>query len=110
MTIRLSTLSNGFRVITETMPGLRSASLGVWIGSGSRDERAEENGVAHFLEHMAFKGMTRRSALDIAEEIYNFARFYSLGFARSVDEYARPQVNTSALVFSAEPKKGVTNE
>ena len=87
MTIRLSTLSNGFRVITETMPGLRSASLGVWIGSGSRDERAEENGVAHFLEHMAFKGTTRRSALDIAEEIENVGGHLNAYTSREATAY-----------------------
>lgn len=69
MTIRLSTLPNGFRVITEHMPSLRSASLGVWVAAGSRNEAEAENGVAHFLEHMAFKGTPRRSALAIAEEI-----------------------------------------
>ena len=69
MTIRLSTLPNGFRVITENMPGFGSATLGVWIAAGSRNETAEQNGVAHVLEHMAFKGTSKRSALDIAEEI-----------------------------------------
>ncbi|MGB0505436.1 MAG: M16 family metallopeptidase [Pikeienuella sp.] len=69
MTIQLTTLSNGVRVISESMPGLGSTALGVWIGSGSRDELAQENGVAHFLEHMAFKGTGRRTALEIAEQI-----------------------------------------
>ncbi len=69
MTIRLSTLANGFRVITEDMPGLRSASIGVWIAAGSRNEAKSENGIAHFLEHMAFKGTTKRTALAIAEDI-----------------------------------------
>lgn len=69
MTIQLTTLNNGVRVITEDMPGLGSTALGVWIASGSRDETAEENGIAHFLEHMAFKGTNQRSALKIAEQI-----------------------------------------
>ena len=69
MSIQVETLSNGFRVVTERMEGLASAALGVWVDAGARHERAEENGIAHFLEHMAFKGTSRRSALQIAEEI-----------------------------------------
>ncbi|GAB5433710.1 MAG: hypothetical protein EpisKO_30800 [Epibacterium sp.] len=51
------------------MPGLQSAALGIWVSAGGRHERLEQNGVAHFLEHMAFKGTKRRSALQIAEAI-----------------------------------------
>jgi predicted Zn-dependent peptidase len=69
MTVRIDTLSNGFRVATERMPGLASAAIGVWVEAGARHERAEQNGIAHFLEHMAFKGTARRTALAIAEEI-----------------------------------------
>lgn len=69
MTVRVDTLPNGFRVATERMPGLASAAVGVWVEAGARHERADQNGVAHFLEHMAFKGTARRSALQIAEEI-----------------------------------------
>jgi predicted Zn-dependent peptidase len=69
MTVQVDTLPNGFRVATERMPGLASAAIGVWVEAGARHERAEQNGIAHFLEHMAFKGTARRSALQIAEEI-----------------------------------------
>lgn len=69
MNIRVDTLPNGFRVATERMPGLASAAIGVWVDAGSRHERAEQNGIAHFLEHMAFKGTGARSALQIAEAI-----------------------------------------
>ncbi len=69
MTVRLHTLSNGFRIATEHMPGLKSASIGVWVLAGGRHERAEQNGIAHFLEHMAFKGTATRTALQIAEAI-----------------------------------------
>ena len=69
MNTRITTLDNGFRIVTEAMPGLASAAVGVWINAGARNETAEENGIAHFLEHMAFKGTARRSALRIAEEI-----------------------------------------
>src|SRR3569833_1189105 len=51
------------------MPRLETASLGVWVGAGSRDERPNEHGISHLLEHMAFKGTTRRTARQIAEEI-----------------------------------------
>lgn len=87
MTIRLSTLPNGFRVITEHMPGLGSASLGVWIGAGSRNETAAENGIAHFLEHMAFKGTARRSALAIAEEIENVGGHLNAYTSREATAY-----------------------
>jgi predicted Zn-dependent peptidase len=64
-----SLLTSGLRVVTEWVPGVRSASVGVWIGAGSRDETAGQAGAAHFLEHLLFKGTTRRSAAQIAEEI-----------------------------------------
>ncbi len=61
--IRLTTLPNGLRIITEAMPGLASASIGIWVLAGGRHEAAAQNGIAHFLEHMAFKGTDTRSAL-----------------------------------------------
>ena len=69
MTTNLSTLANGLRVVTHDMPHLETVSLGAWVGVGARHDPARENGIAHFLEHMAFKGTSRRSAQDIAEEI-----------------------------------------
>ena len=69
MTVRISTLANGLRVVTDTADHVESASVGMWFGAGARYERPEENGVAHLLEHMVFKGTARRSAQDIAEEI-----------------------------------------
>ena len=67
--IELTTLSNGVRILTEPMPGMRSASLGIWVGAGSRHETAAENGAAHYIEHMVFKGTETRSAADIAQEM-----------------------------------------
>jgi predicted Zn-dependent peptidase len=67
--IEITVLTNGVRVITEAMPHVRSVSVGIWIGSGSRRESAEENGISHFIEHMLFKGTTRRSAEDIARSV-----------------------------------------
>ena len=69
MTIRLSTLENGMRVLTDRMASVETVSIGVWVAVGTRHEPAQINGVAHLLEHMAFKGTTRRSALEIAAEI-----------------------------------------
>ncbi|GAA5518792.1 putative zinc protease Rv2782c [Demequina sediminis] len=65
--IRRSVLPGGVRVLTEQIPGMRSATFGAWIGVGSRDEAPEHAGSTHFLEHLLFKGTARRSALDIAE-------------------------------------------
>jgi predicted Zn-dependent peptidase len=59
-------LSNGLTIVTEAMPAVRSVSLGVWLRTGSRNERESENGITHFLEHMVFKGTTNRSAEEIA--------------------------------------------
>ncbi len=65
--IRRSVLPGGIRVLTEQMPGLRSATVGAWVGVGSRDERDGHHGSTHFLEHLLFKGTARRNAMDIAE-------------------------------------------
>ena len=62
MSVEVTRLSNGLTVATETMPTLESAALGVWVKAGARDETEREHGIAHLLEHMAFKGTTRRSA------------------------------------------------
>ena len=67
--IRKTLLPNGLLVLTESMPHLRSVSMGAWIGTGSRDEAPEVNGVSHFVEHMVFKGTTSRSAQQIAREV-----------------------------------------
>jgi predicted Zn-dependent peptidase len=69
MSVEVTTLKSGISVVTDAMPHLESASLGVWVASGSRDEHHDEHGISHFLEHMAFKGTRRRSARQIAEEI-----------------------------------------
>ena len=69
MTVRLTTLNNGLRVVTHDMPAVETASVGVWVGAGTRNETPDVNGVAHLLEHMAFKGTETRSATDIAEQI-----------------------------------------
>ena len=70
-TTEITTLDSGLRVATETMPGLQTASVGVWVDVGARYEAPDVNGVAHMLEHMAFKGTVRRNAKEIAEAIEN---------------------------------------
>ena len=69
MSVAVTRLSSGITVVTDDMPHLETASLGVWVRAGSRHEEPDEHGISHLLEHMAFKGTTRRTARQIAEEI-----------------------------------------
>src|SRR5258706_15349579 len=69
MSVEVTHLPAGLVVVTDVMPHLQTAALGVWVGSGSRNEQPDEHGISHLLEHMAFKGTTRRTARQIAEEI-----------------------------------------
>ncbi len=69
MSVRVTMLGNGMRVLTDRMDSVETVSIGVWVDVGTRHEPSQINGVAHLLEHMAFKGTERRSALDIAAEI-----------------------------------------
>ncbi|MFE1963042.1 M16 family metallopeptidase [Streptomyces sp. NPDC059479] len=68
-TVRRTTLPGGLRVVTETLPSVRSATFGIWVQVGSRDETPALNGATHYLEHLLFKGTGRRSALDISSAI-----------------------------------------
>ncbi len=93
-TVRRSLLPNGLRIITEAMPGVRSASIGVWVGTGSRDETPRLSGASHFLEHLLFKGTATRSALEISASMdavggeFNAftAREYTCFHARVLDD------------------------
>ena len=85
--VRVTTLDNGFRIVTERMPGLKSASLGVWVSAGCRNERLQQNGIAHFLEHMAFKGTKKRNALQIAEEIEDVGGYINAYTSREMTAY-----------------------
>ena len=69
MSVDVTKLPSGLTVVTDTMPHLETAALGVWAGVGGRDEKPNEHGISHLLEHMAFKGTTRRSSREIVEEI-----------------------------------------
>ena len=69
MSVEITTLPSGLRIVTHAMREVETVSLGVWLGAGARNESEHENGISHLLEHMAFKGTARRSARAIAEEI-----------------------------------------
>ncbi len=92
---RKTTLPNGLRVITETIPSVRSVSVGLWVFTGSRDERAEQSGISHFIEHMVFKGTQKRRMRQIAKSLESVGGYlnaftskeYTCYFARSLDEH-----------------------
>jgi len=87
LTLQTHRLKNGLRIVTENMPGLKSASIGIWIKAGGRHESIEQNGVAHFLEHMAFKGTKRRSSLQIAEAIEDVGGYINAYTSREMTAY-----------------------
>ena len=87
MTVEIHRLSNGMRVVTERMPGLASAAVGIWVTAGCRHEAPEQNGIAHFLEHMAFKGTARRNALQIAEAIEDVGGYINAYTSREMTAY-----------------------
>jgi predicted Zn-dependent peptidase len=87
MSVNVDVLSNGLRVVTERMDGLGSASIGMWVAAGCRHEKADQNGVAHFLEHMAFKGTARRTAAQIAEEIETVGGYLNAYTSRETTAY-----------------------
>jgi predicted Zn-dependent peptidase len=107
--VRRSVLPGGLRVITEAMPGVRSASLGIWVGVGSRDESRSLAGASHFLEHLLFKGTATRTALDISEsldavggEMNAFtSKEYTCYHARVLDEDLPLAIDTMADMVTA---------
>ncbi len=87
MTVETHVLANGLRIAVEPMPGLRSASIGVFLTAGGRHERIEQNGIAHFLEHMAFKGTPTRTAQQIAEEIEDVGGYINAYTGKEMTAY-----------------------
>lgn len=85
--IKITTLANGVRVVTDEMPAVESVSVGIWVRAGARFETDEVNGVAHLLEHMMFKGTPRRTALQIAEAIEDVGGHINAYTAREVTAY-----------------------
>jgi len=89
------TLPSGLRLVTESMPQVRSVTVGVWLTRGSRHESAAESGIAHFVEHMLFKGRRPRSARQIAQEIDSIggqldaftAKEYASYYIKVLDEH-----------------------
>ena len=88
MTIFTHSLSNGLRVAVEETPNFKTASIGVWINVGTRFESKAENGIAHFLEHMAFKGTHSRTSLEIAKDIENIGGYVNAYTSREVTSYS----------------------
>ena len=92
--VRRTLLPGGLRVITEQVPGVRSVAFGIWVNAGSRDETAAQMGSAHYLEHLLFKGTSRRSAMDISSSIEAVGgdlnafttKEYTCYYARVLDE------------------------
>ena len=91
----VTTLDCGVRIVTERVPSVRSVSIGMWIGAGSRDESAAEAGISHFIEHLLFKGSNRYSAVDIAQVFDELggelnaatAKEYTVLYARMLDAH-----------------------
>ena len=83
----LTTLPSGLRVASRTLAQARSISVGIWVNAGARDERDAETGIAHMLEHMAFKGTKRRSARDIATEVENVGGYMNAHTSREETAY-----------------------
>lgn len=107
---KITVLSNGIRVISEEIPYVRSVSIGVWIGNGSRCEEKTENGMSHFIEHMLFKGTERRDAKEIASEIDSVGgqinafttREYTCFYTKTLDEHTELAVDVlSDMLFSS---------
>jgi predicted Zn-dependent peptidase len=105
----LTTLDGGTRVVTEPLPAVRSAAVGLWIGTGSRDEDDARAGVSHFLEHLLFKGTASYSAIEIAELFDTFggelnaatARDYTVVYARVLDEHLETALDVMTdMVFA----------
>ncbi len=87
MSIQVTELSNGLRVVSDRVETVETVSLGAWVDVGTRDEAAELNGISHLLEHMAFKGTTRRTALQIVEEIEDAGGHLNAYTAREMTAY-----------------------
>src|SRR6188474_1253630 len=105
----LTTLDGGARIITEPLPSVRSAAIGIWIGAGSRDEDDAHAGLSHFLEHLLFKGTQSYSALEIAEVFdamggelnASTARDYTVVYARVLDEHLQRALDVMTdMVFA----------
>ncbi len=87
MNVEVTTLKNGLRVVSDQIPNVETVTVGVWVDVGSRCEEEHENGLSHMLEHMAFKGTKKRTALDIAEEVENVGGYLNAYTSREHTTY-----------------------
>ncbi|MBB6443891.1 M16 family metallopeptidase [Bacillus benzoevorans] len=105
--IKKYTCQNGVRVVLENIPTVRSVAIGVWIGTGSRNETPENNGISHFLEHMFFKGTKTKSAREIAESFDSIggqvnaftSKEYTCYYAKVLDNHAQFALEVLADMF-----------
>src|SRR5215475_13567212 len=103
-----SVLDNGVRILTESMPHVVSATIGIWVENGSRYEEPVDNGVSHFIEHLLFKGTRKRTAAQIAEEIDAVGgvlnaftgKEYTCYYAKVLDEHLPLALDLLADVFT----------
>ncbi|MCX6136455.1 MAG: pitrilysin family protein [Ignavibacteriales bacterium] len=115
-----TTLPNGIRIVTESIPYVKSASFGVWLGVGSRDESPENNGISHFLEHMTFKGTRKRSVQQIARSLESVGGYlnafttkeHTCYYARVLDEHTELAIDVLAdlVQHSTFPVKEIEKE
>lgn len=105
--IQRHTCENGLRIVTEKIPSVRSVAIGIWVGTGSKYENEQNNGISHFLEHMFFKGTTTRSAKEIAETFDEIggnvnaftSKEYTCYYARVLDQHAPIALDVLADMF-----------
>ena len=105
--IKRYTCQNGVRIVLENIPTVRSVAIGVWIGTGSRNENVQNNGVSHFLEHMFFKGTKTRTAREIAESFDSIggqvnaftSKEYTCYYAKVLDDHAKYALDVLADMF-----------
>jgi predicted Zn-dependent peptidase len=105
--IKKYTCQNGVRIVLEQIPTVRSVAIGVWIGTGSRNENPENNGISHFLEHMFFKGTKTRTAREIAESFDSIggqvnaftSKEYTCYYAKVLDNHAQYAMEVLADMF-----------
>ncbi len=115
---KITSLSNGIRIVSEKIPYVKSVSIGVWIGNGSRCEAKEENGMSHFIEHMFFKGTDKRDAKAIAYEIDSIGgqlnafttREYTCYYTKTLDEHIEIALDVlSDMIFSSKLSENAMN-
>ena len=107
--IRISKLKNGMRLITDSDEKAQTVSIGVWVGVGARFETAENNGISHVLEHMAFKGTKTRSAYDISSAIENVGGIMNVGFEKVFLMQNQLNKETSDIIATYTYQVGIIN-